>query len=130
MRKGVEYLRNDVGREQSENVAMKAAIDQQRRKIEELEGSSQIQEGTKARQLSEIEDLKAGKKKCKNDLKPSIEASEAQGRGVEQLKHENTALKATKDRLMENVGERRDPTDGFASSQAVPLSVKTAKRKD
>jgi septal ring factor EnvC (AmiA/AmiB activator) len=76
-RKEIQDLRDDIWREQSVNVAMKAAIDEHRRTIEELESANQRQEEIFARQVSEIEDMKATKNKCEEELKCNTEAGEA-----------------------------------------------------
>jgi FtsZ-binding cell division protein ZapB len=84
---------------------MKAAIDEKRRKIEELEGASQKQEGTIAPQVSEIESLKAAKNECKGELKHSTKANEAQERELRQLKDEN---KSKEDPLMGEVEKLKE----------------------
>jgi hypothetical protein len=59
---------------------MKATVDEQRRKIDELESARQRQEGTIARQVSEIDSLNAAKNKCEDELKSTTETNEAQER--------------------------------------------------
>jgi carbonic anhydrase len=68
----------EVVRGRSEKAAMKAVMDEQQRKIDELEGRSQQQEGTIMKQASEIEGLTAAKKKFEDELKRSTEANVAQ----------------------------------------------------
>jgi hypothetical protein len=104
-RKEIEDLRNDIGREQSANVAMKAIVDRQRQKIEELEEASQRQKRIIARQVSEIKGLKAAKNRCEDELKRSTEANEGQERELRQLKDGNKAMEARNGVLCEEVAE-------------------------
>jgi hypothetical protein len=78
-RKGIEGLRKDVGREHSEKVAMMAAIDELRRKKEELGGRSQGQGETILQQASGIEVLRVANKKCEDEQKHGTEANESSG---------------------------------------------------
>jgi hypothetical protein len=91
---------------------MKAAIDEQRRTIEELDGASQRQEWTIARQVSEIKGLKTARTKCEDKLKRSTEAIEAQELELRQLNDEN---KAKEDRLIGKVGKLKEDIPRMAS---------------
>jgi chromosome segregation ATPase len=72
----IQELCNEIAREQSEKVGMKAMIDEQRRKNGKLEGDIQRDEETIGRQASEIEHLKAAQKKYKVfNPPPSISVS-------------------------------------------------------
>jgi hypothetical protein len=104
----VEDLRTKIAEEQSERVVMKAVIDEQQRKIGELEGESHRQEGMIVRQASEIEGVKTVMKECEDELKRSTETNEAQGRELGQLKEENKAAKVNEDRLKEEVGKLKE----------------------
>jgi flagellar biosynthesis GTPase FlhF len=82
-----------------------------------MEGNSQRQERTIARQASEIEGLKATKKKREDELQRSNEGNEAQRRELAQLKDENKAMKAKEDRLLEEVGKLKEEIQRMAAKQ-------------
>jgi hypothetical protein len=104
-RKEIRDLRKEVLQEQNEKAGLKAEKEEQRQEFGRLEGERNRQEGTIAKQASEIEGLKDAKKKCEDELKHSAEANEAQRRELGQLKDDNKAMKAKEDRLVEEVGK-------------------------
>jgi hypothetical protein len=104
----IEGIRNEIAREQHEKVAMKAANDEQQRKIEEMEVESRGQEGMIARQASKMDDLKTEKKKSEDALTHSIEENDALKGELGRLKEEMKAMKMEHDPLLEEVRKLRE----------------------
>jgi hypothetical protein len=104
----MEDLRNGVVREQSEKADLETALDEQRRRKRELEGERNRQEGTIAKQASEIKVFKNARKKCEDELKCNTEVNEAQRAELGRLTEEIKVMKAKEDPLMEEVSKLKE----------------------
>jgi hypothetical protein len=111
--KAIRIATEEEARERNENAAMKAANDDQQRRIETLEEVRMNQEGVIRRQASEIKSLETEKQKSEDGLKVSIEANEAQKRALGRLRDEIKAMKAAMSTLARPFAPKSDPLDGI-----------------
>jgi hypothetical protein len=122
-------LHSELLRTRQQKRELETVLDDQGRRNGKLERERNRQEGTIAKQASEIEVLKNATKKCENELKRSTEANKAQRGELAQLKDENKGMKVKEDRLMEEVGKLKEEIRQRAAEQD-SLAKELAEAKD